>query len=196
MQSSPLVMLQEPEIIVLAAGHGGADPGAVNGRYKERDQAIVIVDRMAVLLAAHNIKVEVAPHTQDTHETIPWLNAQYDFHEAWVLEIHRDSAPGLNLDDASRRCGVYYGNSPNSKKVGAFVRNAFLGNGAHPNSWSRKHTEARSGSLGWITQTKQAAHLLELGFMQGKNDDAHLQWLAKLAAIAVYEAFTGNDFPA
>jgi len=187
-------MLQEPEIVVLAAGHGGADSGATNGLFKERDQAVVIVDRMKVLLEARDINVKVAPHTQDTHQTIPWLNEKYDFHEAWVLEIHRDSADGLPEDDASRRCGVYYGNSQNSKKVGAFIRNAFMGHGANSKTWARKHTESRFGSLGWITNTNQAAHLLELGFMEGKNDAAHIQWLAKIASAVVYEAFTGNDF--
>lgn len=194
MNTSPLVMLQEPEIVVLAAGHGGADTGSVNGQYKERDQAIVIVDRMKILLEARGVNVVVAPHSQDTDETIPWLNARYDYHEAWVLEIHRDSAGGLSEDDASRRCGVYYGNSPNSKKVGAFVRNALIGQGANSKTWARKHTESRFGSLGWITKTYQPAHLLELGFIEGKNDVAHMQWLAKIAAATVYEAFTGKDF--
>jgi hypothetical protein len=33
---------------------------------------------------------------------------------------------------------------------------------------------------------------LELGFMEGRNDDAHLDRLAKIAAAAVLEAFTGE----
>jgi N-acetylmuramoyl-L-alanine amidase len=194
MNTSSLPLLQQPQTVVLAAGHGGSDTGATNGSHKERDQAIVIVDQMASLLSARGVNTVVAPHSQDTDVTIPWVNQRYRFGDAWVLEIHRDSASGLDLDDASRRCGVYTGTSSRSIQVGAFIRQAFLRHGAHSNTWSRLHTQSRHGGLGWIRQTAPAAHLLELGFMQGRNDDEHLSFLARIAAAAVYEAFTGREF--
>jgi len=78
--------------------------------------------------------------------------------------------------------------------VGEFLRQAFLRHGAHTRSWNRLHTASRFGGLGWIRQTVPAAHLLELGFMEGKNDPVHLDFLAHLAAASLYEAFTGRTF--
>ena len=34
----------------------------------------------------------------------------------------------------------------------------------------------------------------ELGFIQGKNDDDHLRFLATVAAAVIFEAFTGTPF--
>ena len=194
MNTSSLELLQAPETLVLAAGHGGGDPGATNGSFKERDQAIVIVDQMAALLGARGVDVVIAPHEDDTDVSIQWVNKKYDFGEAWVIEVHRDSASGLGQDDASRRCGVYTGTSSRSIEVGQFIRQAYLRHGAHANSWSRLHTQSGHGGLGWIRQTRPAAHLLELGFMEGKNDAAHLSFLARLGAAVLYEAFTGRPF--
>ncbi|MBD2089285.1 N-acetylmuramoyl-L-alanine amidase [Microcoleus sp. FACHB-1515] len=190
MRTSSLRLLQDPTVVVLAAGHGGSDSGAVNLPHKERDQAIAIVDQTADLLRSQGIEVEIAPHSEDTEKSIQWVNRNFGFGDAWVLEVHRDSASGLSSDDASRRCGIYYGTSESSKDVGKFVRNAYILNGAHPNSWARPDTASRFGRLGWIRQTRPVAHLLELGFMQGKNDDAHLSWLAKIASAVIFDAFT------
>ena len=195
MRTSNLPLLQEPTVIVLAGGHGAGDPGATNGAHKERDQAIKIVDFMAEEIrgrGGESVTVEVAPHEHDTEDTIQWVNARFGFGDAWVLEIHRDSAEGLSPDDASNRCGVYYGTSESSKDVGEFIKEAFVRRGAHAKSWARADTESRFGRLGWIRQTRPAAHLLELGFMEGQNDDAHLRKLAQIGAAVVYEAFTGD----
>jgi hypothetical protein len=194
MQTSSLDLLKSPTKIVLAAGHGGSDSGATFGNHKERDQAIVIVDQIAALLSARGVDVVVAPHADDTDVTIPWVNQRYAFGSAWVIEVHRDSASGLSEDDASRRCGVYTGTSSRSIAVGEFIRQSFLRHGAHGNSWSRLHTSSRHGGLGWIRQTTPAAHLLELGFMEGKNDANHLKFLSRTGAAALYEAFTGRTF--
>ena len=194
MNTSSLSLLLAPETIVLAAGHGGSDSGATFGEFKERDEAIVIVDRMAALLRARGVSVIIAPHEDDTDVTITWVNNRYDFGEAWVIEVHRDSASGLDPDDASRRCGIYTGTSTRSIEVGAFIRQALQRHGANNKTWSRTHTESRFGSLGWIRQTTPAAHLIELGFMEGRNDDDHLNFLARIGAAALYEAFTGLTF--
>jgi N-acetylmuramoyl-L-alanine amidase len=194
MKTSSLALLKDPTVIVLAGGHGASDPGACNGIHKERDQAIYIVDVMAAELSNRGVRVEVAPHEHDTEDSIIWVNKRFSFGDAWVLEIHRDSADGLDNDDASRRCGIYSGPSESSLEVGAFVKESYLRHGAHPKSWARPDTECRFGRLGWIRQTRPASHLLELAFMEGENSDAHLAYLAGIGAAAVYEAFTGNAY--
>lgn len=174
MRNSSLSLLQDPTVIVLAAGHGGADPGVTHGLHKERDQAIIITDRAAALLRQRDVEVEIAPHGDDLVQSIQWVNTNFGFGDAWVLELHRDSADGLDTEDASRRCGIYYGTSERSRDVGEFVRRSFLLHGAHRNSWARSDTASRHGRLGWVRQTRPASHLLELGSIQGRNDDDHL----------------------
>lgn len=194
MNTSKLDILKQPDVIILATGHGGNDSGAIFGTNREADQTIFITDEIKQLLENRDLKVIVAPHSQDTDLTISWINRQYSTGKAWAIEIHRDSADDLSLDDASRRCGVYYKPTRKSQEVGSFIREAFVRYGAHKKSWARPDTDSNYKWLGWIRQTNPVAHLLELGFMQGKNDDSHLLWLANVAGAAIYESFTGNNF--
>jgi hypothetical protein len=78
--------------------------------------------------------------------------------------------------------------------VGEYVRRSFVVNGAHKNSWARPDTASNYGRLGWIRETRPVAHILELGFIQGNNSEAHLRWLAELAAAVMFEAFTGRSW--
>lgn len=165
--------------ILLAAGHGGRDTGAVStAGHMERDQAIIMVDMMAERLSSEGVSVIIAPHNLDTHETIPWMNERYQWGDVWALEIHRDSALQIAEPAASMRCGIYHGNSDISRSAAALWLGAMKARGAHSTSWMRSHTESRHGRLGWIAQPKALSHIIELGFMQGRNDRAHLEMLA------------------
>lgn len=171
--------------IVLSAGHGAGDPGAVNGQHREADQCIYMVDRMAEIIRRAGIQCDVVPHNQGLQGAINWVNARYKMGDAWVIEIHRDStanAASINQDRLSKQCGVYFfGGSAESQKIGESVA-SHLTAGGSVNTWSRPDTAARPGMLGWIRNTKPLAHLLELGFMQGDNSQNHLNWLSDIAA--------------
>lgn len=192
MNTSNLSALKQPTTIVLSAGHGAGDPGAVNGTHKEAEQAVVMVDSMANGLRARGVDIEIVPHSKGLSGAIKWVNDKFDFGDAWVIEIHRDSADGLSADDASRRCGVYTGTSDSSQKVGEFIREGFIRFGMHDKSWTRVHTESPHKSLGWINKTNPLAHLLELGFMEGDNSSKHILRLADVAEKVLFEAFTGK----
>ena len=47
METSLFEKLRQPNTVVLSAGHGGSDPGTVNGDFKEADEAMIIVDEIA-----------------------------------------------------------------------------------------------------------------------------------------------------
>jgi N-acetylmuramoyl-L-alanine amidase len=194
MRTSQFSLLQKPDVVVLAAGHGANDPGAVNLPYNERDQVIFITDKVAAILRGKGIEVVIVPHALELGDSIRWINSKYDFGEAWVIEIHRDSYNGLDPTDASTRLGVYYGNSENSKAIGDFIQKIFKNKSGNSRAWSKSHTASGHRRLGWIADTKPVAHLFEMAFMQGRNDEEHLNWLANVAAAAIFEAFTGNSF--
>ena len=172
--------------VVLAAGHGGVDPGACNGEFTERDEAIKIVGWIAEILRGQGVNVFVTDNSLDTHQTIPEVNKKFGAAaHVWALEVHRDSASGLEESDASFRCGVYTGDSTASKTIGLAVLSGMKSEGANNKSWCRSHTGSRHGSLGWIRQVQTMSHLLELGFMEGRNDDTHLRKLACIGAAGV-----------
>ncbi|MGV3663127.1 MAG: N-acetylmuramoyl-L-alanine amidase [Prosthecobacter sp.] len=191
MKTSLFEKLRSPTTIVLSAGHGAGDPGAVNGTFKEAEQTVVIVDEIAKILRKEGVNVDVVPHTHGLADAIKHINQRHDAGTAWAIEIHRDSADGLPAEQASLRCGVYHYPNQGGTEVGIFLANAFKRFGAHSTSWARPDTDSRHKRLAWIRDTEPVAHLLELGFMEGSNTKAHLLKLAKLAAQSLHEAFTG-----
>lgn len=169
--------------VILAAGHGGSDSGAESRGFKERDEAIIITDRLAVLLTGDGSNVIVAPHQHDTHQTIPWVNERYGPPGSIAFEIHRDSADISEANGASTRLGIYHSGSVASKTLADKFREQVIAAGAHKTSWSRNHKESRfPGGLGWVNQIRCRSFIIECAFMQGKNDDAHLTWLAETVA--------------
>jgi N-acetylmuramoyl-L-alanine amidase len=188
-----LKLLKNVNKIILCAGHGGDDPGAVNGQFREADQTIYLVDKIADILRKGSINVDVVPHNLRLVPSIGWVNQRYTFGNSWAIEVHRNSAT-VSGNQADRECGAfYYGGSSESKEV-ADILAANLTAVTGYNAWSRSDTKANGGRLGWIRDTKPAAHLIELGFMQGRNDNEHLDFLADCAAKVIYKTLTGDDY--
>jgi len=156
MKTSLFEKLRQPATVVLSAGHGGGDPGKVNGDFKEADEAIILVDEIAKQLKKKGITVDVVPHESDLKTAIKWVNARYDGGDAWAIEIHRCSTDGLPVKQASLRCGVYYYPSQGSTEIGIFMANALKRFGADGTTWARPDTESSFKRLGWIRVTKIA----------------------------------------
>ena len=58
-------------IVIIDPGHGGKDPGAVHGHYREKDQTLGIAKQLQVKLAEKNIHSIM---TRDKDEYIPLLS--------------------------------------------------------------------------------------------------------------------------
>lgn len=194
MKSSAHPILQRASVIVLSAGHGDGDPGAcyrdpASGvLYEEARQACYMVDVMAQTLRGQGLQVDVVPCVLGLGDTIRWINERYAAGSAWALEVHRDSAEGLSADDASHRCGIYTGNSSQARDVGKDWAASMRFGAIQP--WNRTHTASPRKSLAFVTRPRCLSMILELGFMQGRNDQPHLRKLAECAALACAEVFT------
>ena len=75
-------------IVIIDPGHGGKDPGAVHGGYKEKDQALGIAKRLQVKLAEKNINSIMI---RDKDEYIPLL------HRAEIAKKIKDNAVFISL---------------------------------------------------------------------------------------------------
>lgn len=200
MQNSKFSWLKPVNKIVLSAGHGAGDPGAVNGQHKEADQTVYMVDRCAEYLRSYGIQVDVVPHSLGLKGGIDWVNARYRWNDCWAIELHRDSANVPDWNDASTRLGVYGFAGDNGKdtnnqsmKIAEALRDEFKKLGANNKTWARNDTHARTKRLGWIRDPKPLSHLFELAFMQGDNHQGHLLWLAEITAKSLYVLLTGQE---
>lgn len=75
-------------IVIIDPGHGGKDPGAVHGDYREKDQTLGIAKRLQVKLAEKNIHSIL---TRDKDEYIPLL------YRAEIAKKIKDNAVFISL---------------------------------------------------------------------------------------------------
>ena len=75
-------------IVIIDPGHGGKDPGAVHGDYREKDQTLGIAKRLQVKLAEKNINSIM---TRDKDEYIPLL------YRAEIAKKIKDNAVFISL---------------------------------------------------------------------------------------------------
>lgn len=179
------------KIPIIAAGHGASDSGAVSQHGNERDQCIEIVDEIQQILLAEKTPVIVPPHEDDTGETIAWINryiGQNHPSNYRAFEIHRDWG-NVSGDDAKYRCGVIYGDSQTSKRMGEAMHAAMMAAGAGANTYLRKHTDTRHKTgIGFIKQPRCFSFILEVGFVQAQWSADLKKKLAQIAAAAIKTA--------
>ena len=79
--------------VVVDAGHGGSDPGAVYEGRQEKDDNLALALAVGSILAENGVDV-VYTRTDDSYET-PFQKAQKG-NQAWAdlfISIHRNSSP-------------------------------------------------------------------------------------------------------
>ncbi len=101
MKTSLFEKLRQPTTVVLSAGHGAGDPGAMNGDFKEADEAIIMVDEIAKQLKKQGVTVDVVPHENGLKGAIKYVNDRYDSGDAWAICVWLTAS--LSIDSARER---------------------------------------------------------------------------------------------
>ncbi len=179
-----------PYSIMLDAGHGGRDPGAVYNGRQEKDDTLRLTLAVGEILQNNGLDVEYT-RTTDVYET-PFQKAM-EANEAGVdffVSIHRNSFPQDNVVSGVESLvynkeGVKYEMAQNINAQLETVGFVNLGVDARPN-------------LVVLKRTKMPAVLVEVGFLNSETDnqlfDNNFDDIAK--AIADGILVTINDLPA
>lgn len=163
--------------VILAAGHGGGDNGAVARGRKEAAECVDIVNRTATKLRTDGrIETVIVPHALDLREQIAWLNARFPRHESgYALEVHKNAA-------GSSATGVeawYLTGSTEAGNKAKTVLAELARVSRLQNRGIKKDVDYRGGSLAWVRQTKPWAGLFECGFITRDhfNNDMYAEGL-------------------
>lgn len=153
--------------LILAAGHGGGDSGAVGQGTTEAATCIDIVNRTAELIRADGrFEVVVVPHELGLADSIRWVNARYkNLEDGYALEVHKNAFVGAH--------GVevwFYGGDSISQQYAQHIQNGLVELTGLPNRGVKPDTSNRHGSLGWIRETNPWAGLAECGFITDGGD--------------------------
>lgn len=176
--------------IILSVGHGGLateqfDPGAMQGKNSENQEAKQIVALLALQLAQLSIKTIILPD-YGLSKTIQYLNNHYDAKTDWAIEIHKDSYQQFDKTSMLKRAGIYYHpNSLNSQAIAEKMVSVFIENGANKTSWSRPDTASNHKKLAWIRQPIMLSHIVECGFMEDDLSNISDAFYADMLAKAI-----------
>ncbi len=178
-----------PYSIMLDAGHGGRDPGAVYQGRREKDDTLNLVFAIGEILQNNGIDVEYT-RTTDVYES-PFQKAQ-EANEAGVdffISIHRNSLPTANAASGVESLvynkeGIKYEMAQNINAQLETVGFVNLGVQARPN-------------LVVLRRTKMPAVLVEVGFINSDVDnnlfDNNFQDIAQAIAIGILDTLNTEN---
>ena len=178
------------QILLLDAGHGGMDAGAVVGELREKDLNLALTLRLADLLRQAGYTVILtreddrmlgdgekgSAKLSDLRERLS-LTEQYP--TAWLISIHMNKFPL----ESCRGLTVYYGNAPESRQLGESVRKMAVETLQPENTREMKQA---TSAIYLLHRAKIPAVLVECGFLSNPEEAALLtdpDYQAKLAAV-------------
>ena len=149
--------------VVMDAGHGGSDPGAVSDGRREKDDNLALALAVGSILAENGVDV-VYTRTDDTYET-PFQKAQKGNQEGadLFISIHRNSSP--EKDQYSGVETLLYDESGIKKELAENI-NRELAKEGFQNLGIRERPV-----LVVLRRTRMPAALIEVGFINPQTDN-------------------------
>lgn len=174
------------KIVCIDPGHGGTDPGAVNGTHFEKDKALKIANQVKACLEARGLGV-VMTRTADITITLDKRTAiERASGAACCLSLHMDAGPasacGMTAFLHSGAPDTYLAWATDTlaelRKVG------YIGNRAQ--DVSRGYRGDPTINYAWNRDTKSPSMLLEVGFITNADNlrDFDAEYKDYAAAIA------------
>ena len=172
--------------IIISAGHGGNDPGAVANGYTERDLAIEFRELLVKELLLLGVKPLIDDNKNALKQTLAWLTGKYSSKDI-LLDIHWNAASSkargtevIVPDNAS-----IFENNFAKNILNVFISNGFVNRGVKPESQTARKR------LGWMRPPAENI-LIEMGFITNLLDInlyQNLKYkLAKESAFVIYKS--------
>lgn len=169
---TPEAHLKGEKIVVIDAGHGGSDPGAVyshdGAEYKEKVINFAVAKKVSDILSANGIRVEMT-REGDTYPTLSERSAFANkLGAAMFVSIHSNSFPNNN---AVNGIEVYYSKTNNGERYG--LTSKTLATDVYKNLIKNTSASQRGVKTEQhvVTRTSEMpAILIELGFITNQEE--------------------------
>ncbi len=148
--------------IVIDAGHGGSDHGAVYGQFTEKDITLSIAKEIQKLNGKRDQYEVILVRNEDTYPSLSERTHQINkLNPEMVISLHVNTSP--QEETSKHGTEVYVQNSEASKKLAGKIYKKF----------NVRKIEERS-NLHILRETKAPAVLIELGFINNSSDRAYI----------------------
>lgn len=174
--------------VCIDAGHGGKDPGAVNGKRYEKNDTLKLAIRVGKVLKANGIEVTYTRTKDVYHSTGKKAALGNNYKADYFISIHRNAA--ILKSARGAETFVYAKNGKRyemAKKIQQLLENEGF----------RNRGVKKSKRFTVLKNTKMPALLIEVGFISNKKDnqllDSKFNQIADCIAKGIVES-TGKRF--
>ena len=156
--------------VFIGVGHGGIDPGAVSGKFKESVLNLTIALAAKEELERHGVSVGISRVVEETDKLIDEIKECNAFSPDVAIEVHNNAgsptADGFEvyIQTDSRKAASTSLAKAITKRVNA------MGQNNHGEPLKTKKNADGTDYFGWLRQTKCPAVLLEGFFVDGLKD--------------------------
>ncbi|MCA9543755.1 MAG: N-acetylmuramoyl-L-alanine amidase [Myxococcales bacterium] len=152
------------DLVVLDAGHGGRDPGAVGCGREEADHVLDVVRRMAPLLETAGLRVALT-RSDDTFVELRARAAFANDRGARVfVAVHANSNAGAPA--TGTETWIANGAGATTRNLGAALQRELVA------AWGLRDRGVKNGNFTVITATAMPAALTEIGFINNCDRDS------------------------
>ncbi len=170
--------------IIISAGHGGKDPGAVNGNLIERDLAIELRDLLVIELKALGSSALIDDNKNALKETLAWLRGKFGSKDI-LFDIHWNAAG--SPEAKGTEVIIPDTASDFEKRLAQSVLKTFVDIGFKDRGVKPEGSTARK-RLGWMRPNAENV-LLEVCFITNHTDiklyEANKLTIAKRLAVVL-----------
>ena len=153
-------------IIVVDAGHGAKDPGAVSGGAKEKDINLIISEKLSARLIQEGYSVTTTRNTDVFIELADRSNVANNIDADLFISIHHNAASNSSANGIET---LYYPSDDN-KSIAIIMHEEML-----KASGAKDRKIITRSDLSVLRRTLMPATLLELGYMTNSTELANLQ---------------------
>ena len=166
--------------VIVSAGHGGTDSGAVGNGYIERDLTIELRDLIVAELSSLGVKADTDPNQNALKETLSWLRGRFGSKDV-LLDVHWNGGPAAAKGSEVIVPDV---SSDNEKKLAEALLKVLVDTG-FKNRGVKPEAETARKKLGWMRPVAENV-LIEICFISNSTDmklyQANKQTIAKKLA--------------
>lgn len=167
----------EDKVIVLDAGHGGYDPGALGKKFNEKTLTLKVVQQIKSLLEKEGTKV-VLTRSTDTYISLParvTISHQYKADAFVSIHFNSGSKTAAGIE-------TFYYSKSKDYPLSNYIREVLI------DYTGMKNRGTKYGDLHVLRENNQPATLLELGFLSNPNEETKIStttYFQKVASAVV-----------